>query len=315
VDVRNDRVWGALIAVFLLLFLTASVQANLNFYTDRAAWQNALGTSYLTDDFESETAGAYTLPFTTSSGILFESVLGPISAFQILVPGVINGTQEVHVRDFSAQMRTSFPGGQPVSGFGFDWRTAVEDWDLQVGGSTVTLPHNSTGFLGVVDDTRSTVSFILTSSSFAQGGISVDNLAYGRAFDVYTDRASWRAALSTPILREDFESETFGTYPLPYTTAAGLVMTEVLGTITAFQIFAPGVVNGSLEMHVRDFGNQLSCGFPGAMPQLSSGSGSTGAPAPRRGSCGSGASSSRCRRVPPVSSASWIGGKRHRRSC
>jgi hypothetical protein len=266
-NARNGRTWAALLTVFVTLTCAGSTHAALTFYTDRPTWEAAIFGTLQTEDFESDTPGTYTLPYTTSSGVVLESVLGPISAFQIITNGHVDGTREIHVRDFSQQMRATFPAGARGAGFGFDWDTAVESWELRVGSSTVPLPSLDSGFLGVVDDTRTTTSFILTSSAGAQGGISVDNFAWGPGLDVYTDRASWQAAFASPTTIEDFESEVPGVYPLPYTTSTGCLFTEVLGTINAFQFLSGGLVNGSREMHVRDFGQQLACAFPGSQCQ------------------------------------------------
>lgn len=267
---------GKLLAISVLSSLTflssaRTARATLTVFTDRVAWEAAVSGEVLFEDFEDDIPGTFTTPLTTAKGIVLESLGNPITALQILDSGLINGSQEIHVRDFGQQLSVSFPDTPPVYGkplpmltraIGFDWSTAVEPWELHAGGEIIPIPASSQGFLGVVDDTGWFSSFVLTSSSTAQGGISIDNLAVENSVRVYTDRSSWEAASTHVIGVEDFESELAGVYTTPYTTANSVVFESLGAPITAFQIVAQGGIDGSKALHVRDFGNQLSVTLP-----------------------------------------------------
>jgi hypothetical protein len=166
------------LAALILTLLTAlPAAATLTVYTDRNAWMSSIAGSAVTDDFSGETLGDHYTPFTTSQGVTFTALSGSPIAIQVLDGGLVNGSRELHFRDFNAGVGVMLPSDSNSKGIGFDYNTAIEPWTVQVGDRATVLPANSAGFIGYVDDAAPIVSFTLTGGGFAQGGISIDNLS------------------------------------------------------------------------------------------------------------------------------------------
>lgn len=162
----------SVLAVAALMSSLAPLASAGTFYSSRSAWLSALGQPVFCEDFESDTVGNYTTPYFTSGGWAVSSVSSPLT-IQVIGGGLVNGTQELHFRDFGAGVRFTPPGGA-VGAVGFDFDTAIEAWDFKVDGVMTVLPASTTGFIGYIGGPFS--DFVLTSSSPVQGGISVDDL-------------------------------------------------------------------------------------------------------------------------------------------
>jgi len=251
---------------FLCALLAAPAAATLITYTDRTAWEAELNGAPPVEDFEADTPGNYTTPYTTGDGILLLSMGDPMTV-SILAGNWINGTRGLHYRDFSRQLQWVLPAGTAWHAFGFDYDTDDNDWEVHVGGEVFVLPDNTTGFFGVINREQALATFITTCDAYAQGGLLVDNLGYTEQvwgdIRVFTDRDAWEDYLALPLLVEDFETDTPGTYDLPYTTGHGFDLDYLVSAIT-IQIFDGIYMNGTRGLHYRDFSGQMEWRFPEA---------------------------------------------------
>jgi hypothetical protein len=165
-----------LVGLILMLLIAAPAAAALTVYTDRNAWLASLAGNVVTDDFAGDPAGERNTPFTTSTGVMLTALGGGPITIQILDEGLVNGSRELHFRDFAAGVGVTLPNNG--HGFGFDYATAIEPWTIQVGDRATVLPANTSGFVGYVDDAGVPISsFTLRGAFGAQGGISLDNLS------------------------------------------------------------------------------------------------------------------------------------------
>jgi hypothetical protein len=154
-------------------------------FEDRPEWQENIKDIILTEDFESESAGyqVYTTPFETNGGILMQGINAPIE-FQILDGDLFPDSKAPHFRDFGKMMSFSFPDRRPVSALAFDYYYSGPDvWELHIEDSVIVLapvvgPDFESQFIGIFIPEGSVSSFILTSPSQTQGGISVDNISF-----------------------------------------------------------------------------------------------------------------------------------------
>ena len=156
-------------------------------YTSKTAWQAAVVTSMVAEDFESN-VGAFTpisTPFTTANGLgLVTAGIPQITAMQILPAGTIttltNGTQFLHFRDFGVGLKVNLAA--PSFAFGFDYGTNDIGWNLSAaGGVNYTIPSGpgTAGFIGYIDLPANLFSsFTLKGPgpNVAQGGLSIDNV-------------------------------------------------------------------------------------------------------------------------------------------
>jgi hypothetical protein len=174
-----------ILAALVFALLAASPgTATLTVYTDRTAWVARLSGNVVTnDDFGGDPTGDNSTPFTTATGVVFTAPEGSPISIQVLEDGLVNGSPELHFRDFAAGVSVTLPNNG--RGFGFDYATAIEPWTVQVGDHATILSSNSSGFVGYVDDARDPInSFTLEGATGAQGGISLDNLSRtSRLFD------------------------------------------------------------------------------------------------------------------------------------
>ena len=213
---KTTAVCALLIALTLILATAREAEADLITYTSRSVWEAAprSGDTFTHEDFENETTSFtdFDLPHLTFHGVTINELgigscpttpvdndLSTCSGQQFLASGLVNGTQEVHIRDETSGI--SWNPGFLFTAFGFDWDTAAETWDVKLGttgpattdleGITIaTLPSNSSGFFGVTGaDKFSAELFSLGLESLSdfvlhgnvvgtggQGGISVDNM-------------------------------------------------------------------------------------------------------------------------------------------
>jgi len=161
----------------MILFAALPAAATITVYTDRNAWEASLGATPVTEDFSGEALGDHDTPFTTAKGTALTVLSGDPITIQVFDSGLVNGSRELHFRDFAAGVGVMLPSAG--RGFGFDYDTAIESWAVQVEDLTKVLPANSQGFIGFIDDSGPIISFTLVGSlaGGAQGGISLDNLS------------------------------------------------------------------------------------------------------------------------------------------
>ena len=166
-----------LTALILTLLAALPAAATLTVYTDRSAWETSLGGAPVTEDFSGDPAGNHDTPFTTVKGTTFTTLSGDPITIQVVDGGLVNGSRELHVRDFGA--RAGVMLASSGRGFGFDYDTAIESWTVQVGDQTAELPADSKGFIGFINDSGLISSFTLRGSlaGGAQGGLSLDDLS------------------------------------------------------------------------------------------------------------------------------------------
>jgi hypothetical protein len=184
---RNTWIIACSWAAFLAL-VAASANATVTVYTNRTAWEANLTLPVVTEDFEAEVQGNHPTPFTTTTTGTVITTSDPNVVFQIFNGGIVNGTQELHFRDFTAGVKFLF---SPVGkvGFGFDYYAsdgpgAHSDnlpWILTAGGVATPLVPDLISFVGYIDDTGSLKEFTLTGPTGPQGGVSLDNLSVGAA--------------------------------------------------------------------------------------------------------------------------------------
>jgi hypothetical protein len=163
--------------------LAISADATVTVYTNRALWQQSL--SFMTEDFQGEIVGSHQTPFATVTGTLITSQ-SPGIPIQVLDGGIVNGSREIHFRDFGAgvQFQSSLVG---TIAFGFDYYASDGPgahnpnlpWVLTAGTVTVTTPlvANLPAFIGYIDTAGTLPAFTLTGPAGAQGGISLDDLS------------------------------------------------------------------------------------------------------------------------------------------
>jgi len=164
-----------LTALILTLVSAAPAAATLTVYTDRAAWEAALGGNVVTEDWTGDPVGDYATPYITAEGTIFTALSGSPITLQIVDGDHVDEVRELHFRDFAAGVGVTLPNNG--RGFGFDYDTAVEPWSVTAGGRTTLLLPHINGFVGYVDDSGPLTSFTLKGASGAQGGISLDNLS------------------------------------------------------------------------------------------------------------------------------------------
>jgi tetratricopeptide (TPR) repeat protein len=145
-------------------------------YYSRVDWINTVGGSIETEDFEKDGSdyGELFFPYKTGNGFILE---GGSSAQIFRDASLLTSGILLHFRDWSGGLSLTFPGYTYVSAFGFDYR-AREPWFLTVGNSVITMPHGRSGFIGIVIHSGDLNKFILSCTSNAQGGLSVDNISY-----------------------------------------------------------------------------------------------------------------------------------------
>ena len=154
---RRSLRWPRRSTLLVAVLLTASgwatqtaAQAPLAFYTNRGVWEAAVDVLVL-EDFELEPLGVFGLPHTTN-GVVTIDELGTGSSQAFYDNGLVNGSREPHIRDFTSQI--TWTPGFSFTAFGFGYDTALESWDVKLGGTTVaTLAAYRNGFFGAAAGT------------------------------------------------------------------------------------------------------------------------------------------------------------------
>jgi hypothetical protein len=262
---RREGIFLLITLLLLGLCLGPGAAAALDVYTDRGAWESAVATVRMTEDFSAETPGNYMTPYETEAGISLET---PGFGIDVIIrdTGVVNGTRELLLKDNGERAFFSFPPDRRQLGLGFDWVTGGEAWTLKFLGQEYAFPANSSGFFGLADPDAQSYGFELTSPVPAQDGIAIDDLTFSPALLLFTDYASWEAALGLTPTLEAFEIETPGSYQTPYTTGGDCTL-EGSGSAVGLEIISSGLVDGSLELYLSDPGTHLLVDFPGSEGQ------------------------------------------------
>jgi len=162
--------------------------ATVTVYTNRAQWQ--AGLNAIAEDFESEVIGSHLTPYLTGNGTLITAVTGPGIPIQVFSGGIVNGSRELHFRDFGAGVKFQLSSSGAIA-FGFDYYASDGPgahnpnlpWVLSAGNPNVntSLVANLPAFIGYIDNQGNLPSFTLTGPTGAQGGISIDNLSVAQA--------------------------------------------------------------------------------------------------------------------------------------
>jgi len=264
-DMHRDRI-ALLIALLVVGLCVGPVAAAaVDLYTNRAAWESAVSTVRMMEDFEAETPGTYMTPYSTSAGISVER-FGISMDLIVRDNGAVNDSREFLIKDYGGGSFFSFPSSRRQLGFGFDWVTGAEAWTLKYLGQEYSLAANSSGFFGLADPDAQTMSFELTSPTLTQDGLAMDDLTFSPRLLVFTDHASWESALGLTPFIEGFELELPGSYQTPYTTGGNCSLGSS-GSPIDFDIINGGLIDGSVELHLSDPGTQLTLGFPGTEGQ------------------------------------------------
>lgn len=166
-------------AAALAFTAAAPASAAITTYTNRAAWLSAVNSPVFITDYENEliSFAGHTTPWTNLDSWT-HTTIGSAVTIQVLPSGQVNSSQEIHFRDFGSQVRFTPPSFRtPLYAFGFDYGSAIEQWEVTVpgGGSYPLAFPFQTGFFGVISTTP-IPDFVLTSPSNVQGGISIDDL-------------------------------------------------------------------------------------------------------------------------------------------
>jgi len=166
----------ALPTIFLTMFVNE--YESFTAYRQRALWQAAIGGARPSvEDFETDITdfGKLPDPYLTGRGFLFKGADCPgliLTGKSLLPTGA-----SLHFRSFGDGCTFVFPNKTAVSAFGFDYR-AAEDWILRINETAVPLPGGRAAFVGVALHTALPSEFTLSSNVRAQGGLSIDNIAY-----------------------------------------------------------------------------------------------------------------------------------------
>ncbi len=145
-------------------------------YGKREVWESAVGTFFQSEDFEQDPISprSLTVPYVTGNGFSINGNGYPeiISSAQLLPTGNL-----LHFRDWEQGITLTFPNGQAMRAFGFDY-TSPEDWVLDVGSYSIPLPPARAAFVGLLLYQDFPTEFTFSSSAYRQGGLSLDNIAY-----------------------------------------------------------------------------------------------------------------------------------------
>lgn len=179
---RGKLCAGAVSMFVGCLMTVAPARGEVRLFADRAQWEAEVrGT--VCEEFEAEplpSFGTAPTPYTTAKGTVLTTISSPPEVdIQYLGPGAggVNGTGELHFRDFTQGVQFTFPM-PPRNAFGFSYDTSDEIWTVEANGEQRVLPTRAIGFIGFVDTVNPILSFDLVGAldRNSQGGISVDDL-------------------------------------------------------------------------------------------------------------------------------------------
>lgn len=149
-------------------------------YWKRELWEATIddGTDVLVEDFELDTSdyGELSYPYLTGNGFYLLGQEGTTA--QIFTDDNLLQTGNViHFRAWGPGLAFLFPNETAVRSFSFDYRP-TETWQLTVANTVITIPKGRRGFIGIVFQADYPKQFILSSTEHAQGGLTMDNIAF-----------------------------------------------------------------------------------------------------------------------------------------
>lgn len=156
----------------------------LTVYNSRAAWEAAVGGSFVEQNFNSFTSGVSYEFGPVDVGDFSVSVSGTTFGFvwhNIGPDGVgndVNGTPQVNAATGPAG-GTSFSFDSPIYAFGANWQgvSDARTTSFNVDGATLAIPNLTGGFFGFVSDTPFS-SELLFLSSGDPDGFGIDDVVY-----------------------------------------------------------------------------------------------------------------------------------------
>ena len=179
----NKLLAGALVYVLA----TFNASATLIGFTDRSAWEAAVGGTFTTEDFSSTPSAVYEFSpvdvgdFTVSvTGSTFGSTWHNISSTGSggAAFNSVNGTQQLNLAtgDIGG---TTLEFDFEIYAFGADWAGVSDSrtTSFLIDGILLDIPSLTGGFFGFVSDTTLTTNF-LTLTAGAADGFGMDNLVY-----------------------------------------------------------------------------------------------------------------------------------------
>ena len=130
------------------------------------------------ENFENDRSGSDNLhlPYLTRNKLM----LSGKSDVQILhSPQLLETGNLLHFRDWEHGLTLTLPDATPLIAFGFDY-TASEEWILTITPETfeINLPGGRNKFVGIILNQDFPTAITLSSSAYAQGGLSMDNISY-----------------------------------------------------------------------------------------------------------------------------------------
>lgn len=160
------------------IYVTLNINEYPNYtvYWKQPLWESAVGSITGIEDFEHDEGsyGELSFPYLTGNGFLLK---GESSAQILGDSSLLESGTLIHFRDWANGLTVAFPNETAASAFGFNYRSN-ETWRLTFGGTQVDLPKGRGGFVGVVIRNNYPADFVLLGPDGAQGGLSVDNIAY-----------------------------------------------------------------------------------------------------------------------------------------
>ena len=145
-------------------------------YWERGLWENAVGETTALEDFEKDRSDYGELGFPYFTGNRF--ILTGTSAAQILsAPELLPSGNLIHFRDWEQGLTFTFPNDMSVTAFGFDYASS-EDWRVSLDSIDIPIPNGRNRFMGIVLREGTVKQFTFLGPPYAQGGLSIDNIAY-----------------------------------------------------------------------------------------------------------------------------------------
>jgi hypothetical protein len=188
---KNRWIAGLLVGGFG--FASVNASAALVGYTDRTAWEAAVGGSFVEEDFSTTASGSYeTTPidvgdFTVSvSGSTFGSSwhnIGPLGSGGAASSSV-NGSQQLNLSTGDVG-GTTLEFDNSIYAFGANWAGVSDSrtTSFLIDGIELDIPALTGGFFGFVSDTALTTNF-LTLTAGAADGFGMDDLVYSYSSSV-----------------------------------------------------------------------------------------------------------------------------------
>lgn len=156
----------------------------LTVYGNRAAWEAAVGGSFVEQNFNSFTSGVSYEAGAVDVGDFSVSVAGTTFGFiwhnigPVSSGNDVNGTPQVNAATGDVG-GTSFAFDSPIYAFGGNWQGISDSrtTSFNVDGATLAIPNLNGGFFGFVSDTPFSSQLLFLSSGPADG-FGIDDVVY-----------------------------------------------------------------------------------------------------------------------------------------